>query len=122
LIIGFYNVVHAESPDPITFEIILHEGNSNIELQYADAPSDNDGVPTSVGIENADQTDGLQIFYGDNVPFYNGGFLIVNPCQFRLAGDVNHDCVYNLIDFAITAQNWLIDCNATPGDPACFAY
>jgi len=42
--------------------------------------------------------------------------LITHPCPFRLAGDENFDCVFNLTDFGISSQNWLIDCIA---DPAC---
>lgn len=41
------------------------------------------------------------------------------PCPYQLAGDVNGDCVHDLLDFAIYSQTWLIDCWVTPGDPAC---
>jgi len=40
-------------------------------------------------------------------------------CHFQLAGDVNGDCKINIADFAIMAQGWLIDCDATPDDPLC---
>ncbi len=40
-------------------------------------------------------------------------------CDFDLAGDVNRDCRVNFSDFAITAANWLIDCDQTPENPAC---
>jgi hypothetical protein len=36
-----------------------------------------------------------------------------------MASDFNHDCVVNLVDFAHTAQNWMVDCQANPSDPAC---
>ena len=42
-------------------------------------------------------------------------------CHFQLAGDIDGDCKINIADFAIVAQGWLIDCDATPGDPACIA-
>lgn len=40
-------------------------------------------------------------------------------CDYVLAGDANGDCIVNLLDFALMATNWLIDCNLNPNDPAC---
>lgn len=40
-------------------------------------------------------------------------------CHFQLAGDANRDCKIDIVDFAIMAQGWLVDCDATPGDPLC---
>ena len=40
-------------------------------------------------------------------------------CDFVLAGDTNDDCKVDFRDFAVMAMNWLIDCDQTPGDPAC---
>ncbi len=40
-------------------------------------------------------------------------------CQYELAGDLNDDCRVNLLDFAKIAENWLIDCNIDPNNPAC---
>jgi hypothetical protein len=74
-VVGFYDVPHCCEADnnPVTFEIILHEGTNDIELQYGSAPSE--GETHSVGIENFDGTDGLQIAFGD-VSLINKGFLI----------------------------------------------
>ena len=72
-VIGFYQVPHCDGNSPVTFEIILHEGTNNIELQYGSAPS-NGGIH-SAGIENLNGTDGLQVAFGD-VSFDNEGFLI----------------------------------------------
>jgi len=74
-VVGFYTVPHCCAAHfyPVTFEIILHEGTNNIELQYGSAPSQ--GGIHSVGIENLQGTDGLQVAYGD-VSFNNEGFLI----------------------------------------------
>ena len=49
------------------------------------------------------------------------GFRVasVAPCDYILIGDVNDDCKFDLRDFAEMSMNWLIDCFATPGDPAC---
>ena len=41
-------------------------------------------------------------------------------CHFQLAGDVDGNCKFDLADFAIMSQAWLIDCDATPDDPLCF--
>ncbi|MCJ7729685.1 MAG: hypothetical protein MUO27_07410, partial [Sedimentisphaerales bacterium] len=71
---------------------------------------------------------------------------IFTSCGYSIIGDVNDDCRVdskdlqifseqwlapngiadldkvngvNLIDFALLAQNWLIDCKTEPGNPAC---
>ena len=72
-VVGFYNVPHFDNGPRVTFEIILHEKGSAIELQYGLAPSDG-GIHT-VGIENVDGTIGLQIANRD-VSFENQGFFI----------------------------------------------
>jgi hypothetical protein len=68
----FFNVA------PLTFQIILHEGSSNIELQYGTANGDSDSIPFTVGIENDDGTMGMQIAHGD-VSTLEGGYLITSP-------------------------------------------
>jgi len=40
-------------------------------------------------------------------------------CHFQLVGDINGDCKINIADFVTMAQGWLVDCDATPGDPLC---
>jgi len=42
-------------------------------------------------------------------------------CGYELEGDFDGNCRVEFIDFAIMAQNWLIDCRLTPGNPACVA-
>jgi N-acetylneuraminic acid mutarotase len=37
-----------------------------------------------------------------------------------LSGDLNEDCKINFVDFALMAENWLVDCNVTPGHSSCF--
>ncbi|MHC4891038.1 MAG: fibronectin type III domain-containing protein, partial [Planctomycetota bacterium] len=75
-IIGFYDMPHCCDPGyfPVTFEIILHEGSNNIELQYGTAISP--GYYTTVGVENFDGTEGLQVDYTYDVSYENEGFLI----------------------------------------------
>ena len=46
-------------------------------------------------------------------------FASAENCHYQLAGDINGDCKINIADFAIMAQGWLIDCDATPDDPLC---
>jgi hypothetical protein len=41
-----------------------------------------------------------------------------DPCQYILAGDLNHDCRITILDFARMAENWLIDCNVA-SNPEC---
>jgi hypothetical protein len=55
---------------------------------------------------------------------YGAGFVKkyiapVLPCDFVLPGDWNDDCQVNLVDFAVIASSWLIDCHVPPLDPAC---
>jgi len=40
-------------------------------------------------------------------------------CNYVIAGDLNDDCKVNFADFAILAENWLVDCEVTPNDAAC---
>ena len=70
----FANVAHYNNGPRVTFEMILHEGSNNIELQYGAAPDDASHTET-VGIENAAGTIGLEIARG-NLNFNNQGFLI----------------------------------------------
>ncbi|HEW78701.1 MAG TPA: hypothetical protein ENH34_01860 [Phycisphaerales bacterium] len=53
------------------------------------------------------------------VIFLNIRVLYAYDCSYKPLGDINNDCRVTLIDFAILAQNWLIDCNLTPENPAC---
>ncbi len=41
------------------------------------------------------------------------------PCLYQLVGDLNDDCRVDYLDDAIMAENWLIDCNLDPENPAC---
>ena len=40
-------------------------------------------------------------------------------CHYQLPGDLNNDCKSDIIDFAIFAETWLIDCNLQPLAPSC---
>jgi hypothetical protein len=45
--------------------------------------------------------------------------ILWQPCLYNLAGDLNDDCKVDFLDFAIMANNWLIDCMEEPDNPAC---
>ena len=47
------------------------------------------------------------------------GYALRRVCDFVLAGDMNDDCRVDCYDFAVMAENRLIDCIANPSDPAC---
>ena len=79
-VVSFTEVPHFGVGFPVTFQIIIHEGSNDIELQYGLANSD--GGTHSVGIENTDGTDGLQIAYGD-VSFDHEGFIITKSRIFE---------------------------------------
>lgn len=57
-----------------TFEIILHEGTNDIELQYLQTTAD--GHSRSVGIQNADATIGLQKFFDNSTLLNQQGLCI----------------------------------------------
>ncbi len=46
-------------------------------------------------------------------------FANAEICHFKLAGDVDGNCKFDMVDLAIMGQGWLVDCDNTPGDPAC---
>ncbi len=51
-----------------------------------------------------------------------GSSIIYTPqqvCQYVLVGDLNDDCKVDFYDFAMMAENWLIDCCLDPNNPAC---
>ena len=55
--------------------------------------------------------------YLDNFAVDSG--TIVQICEYAFAGDLNNDCKVDFCDFARMAENWFIDCNTNPSNPAC---
>ena len=104
-----------------------------------DVPEPNSGfVAIAAGSEHSLglKDDGSVAVWGRNnygqcdVPAPNSGFIAIAAgdshslglkalCQYVLAGDLNDDCKVDFRDFALTANNWLIDCYQTPEDPNC---
>jgi len=81
-VVEFEKVPHYYNESPVTFQIILHEGSNNIELQYDIAMGDKDPEPFTIGIENDDGTMGMQIAHvgaNDDTFYQDLGFLISNP-------------------------------------------
>jgi len=48
-----------------------------------------------------------------------GALFAACGCPYQIAGDLYEDCSVNFKDLAVMAQHWLVDCNITPGNPAC---
>jgi hypothetical protein len=67
----------------------------------------------------------------DRLQNYYKGFFVDDivvygpPCEFTIAGDINRDCVVDMVDFAtmedfaVLAENWLLNCYYTPSEPGC---
>lgn len=47
------------------------------------------------------------------------GVCFGEDCHYGLAGDINGDCKADIGDLALLSQDWLLNCNNTPDDPAC---
>ncbi len=59
---------------------------------------------------------------GDNDGGTNTGAvwtLFLYACIYNIQGDADHDCKVNFLDLAIMSDNWLLDCDQTPDNPAC---
>lgn len=63
-VVGFYDVRDNDDPANVTntFEIILHEGTNDVEVQVLTAQFDDVDDKVS-GIENADGTDGIEVVF-----------------------------------------------------------
>ncbi|MHC4648735.1 MAG: hypothetical protein ACYTBJ_25035 [Planctomycetota bacterium] len=48
-----------------------------------------------------------------------GHSLGLKPCWSAPVGDLNDDCQVDFRDFAVIAEDWLIDCETNPSNPAC---
>jgi outer membrane protein assembly factor BamB len=83
-----------------------------------DLEADSDADLVTVNITTgAVTTIGPIGFKAVSLAFVPNGVLGI--CQFKLAGDCNGDCVVNLVDFALMASSWLVDCNVDPGNILC---
>ncbi|UCD27749.1 MAG: immunoglobulin domain-containing protein [Planctomycetota bacterium] len=74
-IVGFYAVEEYDDPASLfTFEMILHESTSAIELQYGNCPVGSEAK--TVGIDNIDGSDYLPLARAEWLDFSNQAYLI----------------------------------------------
>ena len=70
--------------------------------------------------QNLDGYHAISVWCVDvKVNFGSGTFTDPTPCDYYLDGDVNDDCLVNLVDLALSAAAWLTDCTANPLDADC---
>ena len=62
---------------------------------------------------------GQIVGYGTNPDGDTRGFLLTYECPYDIEGDVDGNCKIEMVDFALMAKNWLLDCRTNPYDPAC---
>jgi hypothetical protein len=79
------------------------EGTYRLVLRVADAIDE--------GYQSTLAVDALSITAGPPGPW----------CDFKPVGDINRDCKVDIVDFAMMAENWLINCNITPENQACIS-
>ncbi len=133
---AFYNDVLWEQPGgdfeltPSATQIVGGAGTSyswrSAELaqdvqQWLDEPDSNFGW-ILIGDETRQRTSKrFNSRHNDNDP----PFLMIRytsealGCPYKILGDLNDDCKVDFLDFALMAQNWLVDCLVNPDDPAC---
>jgi hypothetical protein len=85
-IVQFTNNPHYSGGVQVTFQMILHAGTNNIELQYLNAPTD--GGTHTIGIEDIAGTRGLLYFNG-SISMANTGLLIYLPQEEACAHTMN---------------------------------
>jgi alpha-tubulin suppressor-like RCC1 family protein len=106
-------------------------GQCTVPLPNSDFTAVSAGKYHSLGLK----AEGSIVAWGGNgcgqctVPLPNEGFTAIaaggehslglKGCQYNLTSDLNDDCKVDFHDFAIMAEDWLIDCYANPSNPAC---
>jgi hypothetical protein len=73
-VVEYLNTTYFPGVGSNTFEIILHQGSNVIELQYSNTTPN--GLVRTVGIQNSDQTIGLQIINDNTTTFSQQGFCL----------------------------------------------
>jgi hypothetical protein len=76
-VVEYNNTPYFSGGGAVTFEIVLHEGTNDIELQYL--RTDPNTHVRSAGIENAPGTIGLQLVNDNTTVFDGQGFCITHP-------------------------------------------
>ncbi len=102
------------SSTTLGFVDTLEEYNPNSDTWVTLTP-----MPTARSALGAGVIDSKLYAAGGISPAHVATLEVFTPCQFELIGDLNGNCRVDLFDFAMMAENWLIDCGLMPGDPAC---
>jgi len=103
-----------------------HQKISDTQGGFTGTLSNNDYLGCSVtspgDIDGDGAADIVAGAYEDDDGGYGTGavwVMFLYACPYELAGDMNCDCRVDFLDFAMIADNWLIDCELTPDEPAC---
>jgi hypothetical protein len=94
LVVNFINTPRTGGANPITAQIVLHEGSNAIDVHSINVPS---GGQTTQGIENIDGTSGLAI------PGRNSGTWSASNDGYRFSPDPTY--IYGLITYNWTPSN-----------------
>ncbi|MBN1787771.1 MAG: hypothetical protein JW806_05190 [Sedimentisphaerales bacterium] len=102
---------------------LFNGGNENIDLNSLVDPNSGWILQYAFGINNDGWIVGSGTLGGtENSPGLTRAFLLKPPmpptCIAKPIGDLNGDCIVNLADFALIANNWL-QCNIHPSS-ACW--
>jgi len=102
-IVQWDGIPHADAGGlfPSTFQIVLQERLSSIEIQYRDADSLND--TTSAGVENEDGTEGLEVFRERDLRLIDEAIRVVVTGD-DIDGDNIASCLDNCPDVSNAAQ------------------
>jgi hypothetical protein len=93
----------------------LDTDSDGLANQY-DADDDGDGRPTSQEDVNHNGTWFDDDSDADGIPdFLDYSFY----CPYVIVGDLSGDCKVNMVDLALLASNWLLDCTLEPENPGC---
>ena len=123
VVIFFEFVRSSSNTDYYTWEVILDEATSDITVQYLDVVGSSDyannGVGATVGIENADGSDGLEVEYNGSHPIYDGMALFFDappPPPTGLEGNVVSVTSGLPIEGVAVSISGFVDSTDTNGD------
>ena len=84
---------------------------TQIASYVSQVPAPNDSTPTEHLYYDGPGSAAL-----DNYSIMPPQIVIEQKCHIY---DMNGDCIYNLIDFSLATQCWLVDCSSNPSDSCC---
>lgn len=97
---------------------LVYQWNKN-GIALVDGPDVSGATASSLTLSNVQLTLGVQDCYNCRVTNLSGSAesacaSLTVPCLFDIPGDLNHDCVENLLDFTVFASYWLKDSSTLP--------